>query len=113
MERPLGENGEMAFVQYSEHGNDTVAFIIFSKSCPSPSLSKAQTVRIDNHNRIVRSSVHYRPWRDFRTLNVSVLVPAVCASMVFAKGWLRDTLLDEMVRLHQTDSNEPRENGQK
>ena len=101
VERPLGENGEMAFVQYSEHGNDTVAFINFSKSCPSPSLSKAQTVRIDNHNRIVWSSVHYRPWRDLRTLNVSVLVPAVCASMVFAKGWLRDTLLDEMVRLHQ------------
>ena len=101
MKLSLGQDWEMALVQYSEKGSPTVAFINFPKKVTKPSLSKAQSVRIDNHNRVVWSSVHFRPWRDFTCFDCSVLLPAVGASMVKATGWLREILPDEAARLHQ------------
>ena len=71
-------------------GKPTVSFGNFPKVPSVPSLKKAQTVRIDVNVRIVWSSVHWRPYRNFDSPDTIVIMPAVGAAMAKQKGWLRN-----------------------
>ena len=81
LDRPLGEHDEMALVQHIEGGCKTVSFVNFPRN-KTPSL-------------IVFSSVHFRPWQSLLGPDTFVVMPAVGAAMIKAKGWLREFLPDE------------------
>ena len=102
LHRALGQNRELALVVYCEEGDHlTCGLVNFGTVVPS-TLRHAQSVRIDDANRIVYSTVAFRPFRNLDLPTTQVIVPACGVTMLSRdKSKDRTPVPDDLLRLKQ------------
>ena len=95
--RPMGDSWELAWVAYIQPGSASkrmVELANFGKkdkdgAPQTPSLSRAQLVRVDDMGRAIFSTLQFRPWCDFHAVDEQVLIPARRVHMLKEKPILR------------------------